>query len=334
MKKKRITAGILCAVLLLCAFFHMPKTNAEPVLTRFFDVNPKSYYTEAVTWAVSHTPQITNGTSVGIFSPDDRCTRAQVLTFLWRSEGCPTPKVPYTKFKDVSAGSYYAPAVAWALEKKITAGTDAYHFSPNETCTRGQIVTFLWRYYSGSTFDGIPNPFKDVADSDYYKNAVIWALRHHITNGTDRTHFSPKQKCSRAETITFLYRAFRNKDDSIDDRLCRLILSGNTTLKPKTNDSVTLRYEYQNFDKVPYTIRVWMFDAKTGKPAGLQAETVFTPSTCRGLAAVTVPLDSTKYRGSLLIPFTEVYDENGELFCELSVVNNGNLKYSITIPAA
>ena len=169
----------------------------------FVDVSTNAYYYDAVQWAVNH--GITNGTSETTFSPNDPCTRAQVVTFLWRSAGCPAPKSSEMPFKDVSKGSYYETAVLWAVENGFTNGTSATTFSPDEDCTRAQIVTFLWRS-QGMPDAGSTNPFTDVTSGEYYYNAVLWAVENGITNGTSATTFSPNENCTRAQIVTFLYR--------------------------------------------------------------------------------------------------------------------------------
>ena len=170
----------------------------------FNDVKKGSYYYNAVLWAVDE--EITNGIDKTHFAPDQTCTRAQIVTFLWREAGCPAPKTTKCTFKDVDKNAYYYNAVLWAVKNKITDGTDKTHFSPDKTCTRAEAVTFLWRAEKQPTVKGVKNPFKDVKSNDYYYNAVLWAVNQEITNGTDKTHFSPDQTCTRGQIVTFLYR--------------------------------------------------------------------------------------------------------------------------------
>ena len=170
----------------------------------FVDVPSKSYYTDAVLWAVQN--GITSGTSETTFSPNDGCTRAQVVTFLWRAAGSPEPKTTSNPFADVPSGKWYSKAVLWAAEEGITAGTSATTFSPNATCTRGQIVTFLWRYEGQPSASTTVNPFKDVKTGAYYEKAVLWAAETGVTSGTSATTFSPNVTCTRAQVVTFLYR--------------------------------------------------------------------------------------------------------------------------------
>ena len=170
----------------------------------FTDVPAGSYYEDAVIWAVDK--GITKGTSDTTFNPNGICTRAQAVTFLWRAAGSPAAKSSAMPFADVKAGSYYETAVLWAVENGITKGTSDTMFSPDATCTRAQIVTFLWRSQK-SPAAGMANPFADVAADTYYIDAVLWAVKHNITVGTTFSIFSPDEECTRAQIVTFLYRA-------------------------------------------------------------------------------------------------------------------------------
>lgn len=170
----------------------------------FTDVPAGSYYEDAVIWAVDK--GITTGTSATTFNPNGICTRAQAVTFLWRAAGSPAAKSSAMPFADVKAGSYYYDAVLWAVEQGITKGTSDTMFSPDATCTRAQIVTFLWRSQK-SPAAGTANPFTDVKASAYYADAVLWAVKHNITVGTTFSIFSPDEECTRAQIVTFLYRA-------------------------------------------------------------------------------------------------------------------------------
>ena len=169
----------------------------------FSDVAAGSYCYDAVQWAVAN--GITNGTDATHFSPNAGCTRGQVVTFLWRAAGEPTVS-GNVGFVDVAPGSYCYEAVKWAVANGITKGTDATHFSPNATCTRGQVVTFMYRA-EGEPAVGGSNGFVDVAAGSYCYNAVQWAVANGITKGTDATHFSPNATCTRGQVVTFLYRA-------------------------------------------------------------------------------------------------------------------------------
>ena len=179
------------------------KANGNPQTGVFVDVATGSYYEDAVDWAVEN--GITKGTDDTHFSPDGICTRAQAVTFLWRAAGSPKPETRTMPFTDVPAGSYYYDAVLWAVENGITKGTSNTTFSPNMTCTRAQIVTFLWRSEK-SPAAGTANLFVDVKSTVYYADAVLWAVKEDITKGTTNTTFSPDADCTRAQIVTFLWR--------------------------------------------------------------------------------------------------------------------------------
>ena len=180
------------------------KANGNPQTGVFVDVPEGSYYEEAVAWAVEN--GITKGTSDTTFDPNGICTRAQAATFLWRAAGCPAPKTITMPFTDVKAGSYYYDAVLWAVENGITKGTSDTTFSPDVTCSRAQIVTFLWRSEK-SPAAGSSNPFTDVAADAYYADAVLWAVKEDVTKGTTDTTFDPNADCTRAQIVTFIWRA-------------------------------------------------------------------------------------------------------------------------------
>ena len=169
----------------------------------FIDVPAGSYYYDAVLWAVEN--GITTGASASRFDPNGICTRAQAVTFLWRIAGSPAPRLRTMPFTDVPAGSYYYDAVLWAVENGITEGTSDTTFSPNMTCSRAQIVAFLWRSEK-SPAAGTANPFADVKSTAYYADAVLWAVKENITKGTTNTTFSPDADCTRAQIVTFLWR--------------------------------------------------------------------------------------------------------------------------------
>lgn len=191
--------------------FTMPRSavTVEAVFTAaaaegtFADVSPDAYYADAVEWAVAN--GITGGTTATTFSPNNPCTRAHAVTFLWRAAGEPEPETTAMPFTDVAEGAYYYDAVLWAMENGITEGTTETTFSPDAPCTRAQIVTFLWRS------EGKPAPqsamgFTDVAAGAYYFDAVAWAVENGITNGTSAAAFSPYNTCTRAQIVTFIYR--------------------------------------------------------------------------------------------------------------------------------
>ena len=172
----------------------------------FSDVSTSAYYYEAVKWAQEK--GITGGIGNGLFGPNQPCTRAQIVTFLWRAAGSPEPK-SMSSFSDVSADSYYAKAVAWAVENGITTGTGDGKFSPDATCTRAQSVTFLFRAI-GKLVDSKAE-FSDVLTDSYYANAVAWAVENGVTNGIGDGLFGPDNSCTRAQIVTFLYRAYQGK---------------------------------------------------------------------------------------------------------------------------
>ena len=174
--------------------------------TSFADVPANAYFADAVKWAVDK--GITNGLSDTMFGPYESCTRAQIVTFLWRAAGSPEPKTA-SSFTDVPVSVYYAKAVAWAVENGITNGMTETTFAPNATCTRGQSVTFLYRALKG-TASGSAN-FTDVKSDAFYADAISWAVANNVTNGTSNTTFSPNADCTRAEIVTFLYRAYQGK---------------------------------------------------------------------------------------------------------------------------
>ena len=180
------------------------KASGNPQTGVFVDVPEGSYYEEAVNWAVEK--GITTGTDATHFSPNGICTRAQAVTFLWRAAGSPAAKSAVMPFADVKAGSYYYDAVLWAVENGITKGTSDTMFSPDATCSRAQIVTFLWRSQK-SPAAGTVNPFTDVKASAYYADAVLWAVKEDVTKGTTNTTFSPDANCTRAQIVTFIWRA-------------------------------------------------------------------------------------------------------------------------------
>lgn len=173
----------------------------------FVDVKTGDYFYDAVQWAVGK--GITNGTSAETFSPEDPCTRAQIVTFLWRAAG--SPVVNYAMdLSDVAGDAYYAEAVRWALSEGITTGTSADQFSPDATCTREQAVTFLWRAAGSPAVSG-GSAFEDVGADAYYARAVAWAAQNGVTNGISQALFGTGSDCTRAQIVTFLYRAQQGK---------------------------------------------------------------------------------------------------------------------------
>lgn len=180
------------------------KWIASTAKNPFTDVPDGAYYHDAVIWAAEK--DITDGKTSTTFAPAADCTRAQVVTFLWRAMGSPKPAAASNPFADVKAGAYYYDAVLWAVEKGITKGTTATAFSPDRTVTRAQFVTFLWRMADSPAPKGTSS-FADVTDTGaYYYSAVLWAAEQGITKGTTATTFSPGEACNRGQVVTFLYR--------------------------------------------------------------------------------------------------------------------------------
>ena len=173
------------------------------VSTGFADVPANAFFADAVKWAVDK--GVTNGLTDTMFGPYEPCTRGQIITFLWRAAGSPEPKTAVS-FTDVPAGSYYAKAVAWAIENGITNGMTETTFAPDATCTRGQGVTFLYRALKGSA--GATSSFVDVPTNAFYADAVGWAVSGKVTDGTSNTTFSPDDNCTRGQIVTFLFRAY------------------------------------------------------------------------------------------------------------------------------
>ena len=179
-----------------------------PIKLCFRDVPTKAWYHDAVYWAVGQ--GITAGTSRTTFSPYQACTRAQIVTFLWRAYGSQTPTITENPFTDVTADQYYYKAVLWALEQGITAGTSETSFSPDKACSRAMAVTFLWRA-AGSTEPASANcPFEDVGESAWYRDAVLWAYEQQITDGISADSFAPGMTCTRSQLVTFLWRCMGN----------------------------------------------------------------------------------------------------------------------------
>ena len=179
----------------------------EPPAPVFSDVPEDAWYHSAVCWAAAN--GITGGTAPGLFSPRQDCTRAELMTFLWRAAGSPQPEGGENPFTDVKPGAYYEKAVRWAAEQKISSGTAPDRFSPDKKCTRAEIVSFLYRYAGSPKVSRTEHPFEDVKPGVYYEKAVLWALEQKLTAGTSAHSFSPKQICTRAEAVTFLYKLFQ-----------------------------------------------------------------------------------------------------------------------------
>ena len=189
---------------------HKPSVKPNPTPSKpetlenpFVDVKKDDYYYDAVIWAVGK--GIAKGVTDTTFQPNASCTRAEMVTFLYRAAGSPEPTNKVNPFTDVAEDSYYYKAVLWAVEKGIAKGTSETTFSPNDTCTRGQTVAFLYRYANSPAVSG-SNSFADVSETAYYYNATLWAMSEKVTEGTSATTFSPNDLCTRGQIVTFLYR--------------------------------------------------------------------------------------------------------------------------------
>ena len=201
---KALTKAVTSVKLTANTTVYAKWTESGTAQNPFVDVKEGAYYYDAVLWAVEQ--KITSGTSATTFSPDASCTRAQMVTFLWRAAGSPKVENGKNPFTDVQADAYYYDAVLWAVEKGVTSGTSATTFSPDATVTRGQTVTFLYRNAGSPEVSGTM-PFTDVEADAYYAKAVQWAVQQKITTGTSETTFSPMSDCTRGQIVTFLYRA-------------------------------------------------------------------------------------------------------------------------------
>ncbi len=184
-----------------CKTSDIPSDNPS-----FSDVPASAYYYDAVAWAAEN--EITLGTDKTHFSPEQRCTRGQIVTFLWRALGKTEPNSGLSNFSDVKKNAYYEKAVRWAVEEGITNGTGKGKFSPEEGCTRAQAVTFLWRAAGEPEPSRTAKSFSDVKQGSYYEKAVKWAVEKGITAGTGNGKFSPEDRCTRAQIVSFLYRAY------------------------------------------------------------------------------------------------------------------------------
>lgn len=206
MKKRVISAISKC--LAICLIVLTLPVSALATSTTFTDVSATAYYKEPVAWAVEK--GITNGTSATTFSPDNTCTRAQILTFLWRAAGSPESKNHAGKFADVKETDYFYKAAHWAAETDIIV-LKGNRFDPHTPCTRAATVEYIWRYAGAPAAEGAS--FKDVSPNTELETAVSWAVKNGVTNGTSATTFSPDNTCTRAQIVTFLYRAFADGDN-------------------------------------------------------------------------------------------------------------------------
>ena len=186
--------------------FYKDFSQSTGFMVLFSDVtNSDDYYYDPVYWAARN--GVTTGTSPSTFAPGKSCTRGQIVTFLWRAYGSPEPGIADNPFTDVKSDAYYYDAVLWAVENDITTGTSPTTFAPNNACTRGHIVTFLWRAAGSPEPTLTTNPFKDVKPGAFYYKAVLWAVENGITTGTSATTFEPNKSCTRGQCVTFLMRA-------------------------------------------------------------------------------------------------------------------------------
>ena len=217
---KRICAFVLALTLVLCSSTattgatnttDTSEAGFNSAAAQFSDVPDSAYFAAAVRWAVER--GITVGTGEDTFSPNALCTRAQIVTFLYRAAGSPVSDGSEpSRFADISPEAYYADAVQWAVEQDITVGTGEDTFSPNAPCTRGQIVTFLYRNAGAPAAADNADTFSDVVAGAYYAEAVCWAVAKGITKGTSTDTFSPSKPCTRAEAVTFLYRSAQSSE--------------------------------------------------------------------------------------------------------------------------
>ena len=218
----------------------------QPAVNPFADVPDGTWFTDAVLWAVEH--EITNGTGEAAFSPDRGCTRGQVATFLWRAYGSPSFSLGMNPFTDVEEEQYYYAPVLWAVENGVTNGLSPDSFGPDKTCTRGQVVTFLWRAAGSPEPESDENPFTDVKENDYFYKPVLWAVENGITNGTSDTSFSPGNTCTRAHVVTFLYRSRSAADGAAHWKKAYLDLIAE---KEAQAESLGIRLVFIDGDDVP-----------------------------------------------------------------------------------
>ena len=201
-KSLRSILSCLLAVILLAGMLPMTAAAAG---TPFTDVDINDWFANPVLWAVEK--GITSGISPTQFGPNNPCTRAQVVTFLWAAEGKPAPSSYTNPFTDVPSDAWYVKPVLWAVEQGITGGTSPNTVSPDNECTRAQIVTFLYAAAGKPAISG-SSEFADVANADWYAKPVIWAKENDITGGTAPNTFGPLNVCTRGQVVTFLFKAY------------------------------------------------------------------------------------------------------------------------------
>ena len=256
---KKLIVLFLCLAIAFGVAAPAMAAGADQTLQQnpFEDVAENAYYYDAVLWAVAN--RITAGTSATTFSPSKSCTRGELVTFLWRSKGAPEPTSTENPFSDVKKGAFYEKAVLWALENNITKGVDETHFRPDQSCTRAQVVTFLWRIENQPQPVSDNNPFVDVTGG-YYFTAVLWAVGKGVTKGTDAAHFSPDAACTRGQIVTLLYRAAGNdgpdvnpEPDSQKVLVAYFSCTGNTERIAGYIADATGGASYQIMPEIPYT---------------------------------------------------------------------------------
>ena len=195
--------GNLLAKLDQLAIYVLMDKPAEDFVNPFEDVAESDWFYAPVMWAVN--AGVTGGKTENTFAPNENCTRAQVVTFLYAAAGKPEVKAESNPFVDVSESDWFYAPVMWAVENGITGGKTADTFAPNDTCTRAQVVTFLYAAAGKPAVNGAGNPFEDVADSDWFVNPVLWAVDKGVTGGKTENTFAPNENCTRAQVVTFLY---------------------------------------------------------------------------------------------------------------------------------
>ena len=294
----------IAVLMTLCMVFALLPFGSAAA--NFTDLEPGAYYLEAVEWGSKHNPVVVKGTTDTTFSPNWMCTRAQVVTFLWRAFGAEKMFIT-NPFVDVPTTEYYYNSAVWASREKITNGTDATHFSPYQNCTRAQVATFLWRAKGSPAPKSAKSPFTDVKDpTAYFYQPILWAYENGVTNGTSETEFSPDQTCTRAQIVTFLYRALVKPMDPVEP-------TTQPTTQPTTEPTT------QPVDQISL-----LKSDITKKPDGTMTGYVFTYDEFGNNTRVT-SLDGSKWenhtfdtKGNLIIVddnegnrFIYQYDENG-----------------------
>ncbi len=259
-KRTRILSAVLALVL---AVSLLPGVTISAAENPFTDVGASDYYYSAVLWAVENS--VTAGVTPTSFAPKATCTRAQMVSFLWRAMGKPAHKSDENPFTDVKTADYYYDAVLWAVENSVTYGTSATAFSPETTVTRGQVVTFLWRAAGSPAPQSDTTPFTDVTDAQYYYKAVLWAVEKGITFGTSKVTFAPEETCIRAQIVSFLHRYMNSTEipDTPDsERLTITAQPTSATVKPREK-LTTLSVKIAG-GKAPYTYAVEQYFEHSG----------------------------------------------------------------------